>query len=51
VVATESAAAGVQRGQTARCRGERALADGLRNVKQIRQADGGFDERRYGFMG
>jgi hypothetical protein len=53
VQATESAAAGVQRAS-------RLLAAAvnarwpmyLRNVKQIlRQADGGFDERRYGFGG
>lgn len=53
VVATESAATGVAR--AAKILGSATSARWpmyLRNVKQIlRQADGGFDERRYGFGG
>ena len=54
VQATESQDAGVQRGRRA---SSTAATDArwpmyLRNVKQIlRAADGGFDERRYGFGG
>jgi hypothetical protein len=51
--ATESAEAGVQRaGQILAAATTARWPMYLRNVKQIlRQADGGFDERRYGFGG
>jgi OST-HTH/LOTUS domain len=53
VRATESAEAGVQRaGQILGAATAARWPMYLRNVKQIlRQADGGFDERRYGFSG
>jgi uncharacterized LabA/DUF88 family protein len=53
VQATESAAAGVQRaGKLLAAAVNARWPMYLRNVKQIlRQADGGFDERRYGFGG
>jgi len=53
VVATESAAAGVARASQILAAAKNARWPMyLRNVKQIlRQAEGGFDERRYGFGG
>ena len=53
VQATESAAAGVQRaGRLLAAAVNARWPMYLRNVKQIlRQAEGGFDERRYGFGG
>ncbi|HEY7289420.1 MAG TPA: NYN domain-containing protein [Vicinamibacterales bacterium] len=53
VVATESAAAGVARATRLLAAAKNARWPMyLRNVKQIlRQADGGYDERRYGFGG
>ncbi|HEX7138513.1 MAG TPA: NYN domain-containing protein [Vicinamibacterales bacterium] len=52
VVATESAAAGVARASQILAAKNARWPMYLRNVKQIlRQAEGGYDERRYGFGG